>query len=371
MIEIPAARLPFLREVGEYASSRGVGAWVVGGCVRDWYLQRATKDIDIVTESPAVILADFVAEKYEVTREIFGRFGTCRLTLPDGTGVDFARARTETYSRPAALPDVRFATINSDLKRRDFSVNAAAIDITPARFGQRLDPFSAIADIDAKVLRVLHGASFQDDPTRLFRLARFAGRFGWRAEPETEKLFAAAVREKFPAKLSRARLARETLCCLREDSADAVFLFLKNSGLADFIYPGLGWNCAAGAVQPPGADLPLEYERLGVLACFAGEDFLRSFELRKDIFRTLHAVLKVCAEKASPSFVLSSSQKRILRAVFPELAEAALERRFIKAGDLPNQGGIIAPVLVKYAKLQWEGLFRDRISALSFLDSDK
>ena len=162
-----------------------VPAYLVGGVVRDLLLARPRLDIDVVIEGDVAALADapgFVLESG-------GRFLTGKLSL-DGAEIDIARARAETYPQPGALPEVTPATIDQDLARRDFTVNAMAIPL--AGNAELIDPHGGLDDLRAGTVRVLHDRSFIDDPTRALRAARYAARFDLELEPRTERLLRAA-----------------------------------------------------------------------------------------------------------------------------------------------------------------------------------
>jgi tRNA nucleotidyltransferase (CCA-adding enzyme) len=162
-----------------------VPAYLVGGVVRDLLLARPRLDIDVVIEGDVAALADapgFVLERG-------GRFLTGKLSL-DGAEIDIAQARAETYPQPGALPEVTPATIDQDLARRDFTVNAMAIPL--AGNAELVDPHGGLDDLRAGTVRVLHDRSFIDDPTRALRAARYAARFDLELEPRTEKLLRAA-----------------------------------------------------------------------------------------------------------------------------------------------------------------------------------
>jgi tRNA nucleotidyltransferase (CCA-adding enzyme) len=163
------------------AIAERVPAYLVGGAVRDLLLGIEGADLDIAIEGDAEALAGLPG--FELERE--GLFLTGRLELGD-LRIDVARPRAESYPRPGALPEVRPATITEDLARRDFTVNAMAFPL--AGDGELIDPHGGIDDIRAGLLRVLHPGSFVDDPTRALRAARYAARFGFELEPETERL---------------------------------------------------------------------------------------------------------------------------------------------------------------------------------------
>jgi len=161
------------------------GAWLVGGAVRDLLLGRAPRELDVVLEDgdPAAVAARLgeVVEAHE-------RFGTATAATPDGGRIDLVRARRESYPRPGALPEVAPGTLEEDLARRDVSVNAIAL--RPG--GERREVPGARADLEAGILRVLHPGSFSDDPTRLWRVGRYAARLDFAVDPETRRLAAMA-----------------------------------------------------------------------------------------------------------------------------------------------------------------------------------
>jgi tRNA nucleotidyltransferase (CCA-adding enzyme) len=176
--------------------------YLVGGAVRDLLLDRGRSDLDLVVVGDAATLAarlGAVVTKHE-------RFATAEARL-DGHRVDIASARTETYPRPGALPDVSAAAdIEADLARRDFTVNAMALPLGGEP--ELIDPHAGRADLEAGLLRVLHERSFVDDPTRALRAARYAARFGFDIEPETRALLASADLETVSADRRRAELLR-------------------------------------------------------------------------------------------------------------------------------------------------------------------
>jgi tRNA nucleotidyltransferase (CCA-adding enzyme) len=193
------------------------GAWVVGGAVRDALLGRPARELDIVVDGDTGPLLDALGGS-RVTHE---RFGTATVTLdaatPGVTGpgvtVDVARARSETYGAPGALPEVRAATVAEDLNRRDVSVNAIALRPGPRGAEPALLAVDgALNDLRDGVLRVLHDRSFTDDPTRLWRVARYAARLGFAVEEHT----AALARRADPRTVTGPRLGSEVRLALRE-----------------------------------------------------------------------------------------------------------------------------------------------------------
>jgi tRNA nucleotidyltransferase (CCA-adding enzyme) len=176
--------------------------YVVGGAVRDLLLGRERADLDLVVVGDAFALARRLGAE-PVEHE---RFGTASVVV-DGHQLDLASARTESYSRPGALPVVAPATaIEDDLRRRDFTINAMAIPL--AGPGRLVDPHRGREDLAAGLLRVLHEGSFADDPTRAIRAARYAARFGFEPEPRTAELLRATDLGTVSGDRRRAELLR-------------------------------------------------------------------------------------------------------------------------------------------------------------------
>lgn len=182
------------------AQANGQRLAVVGGAVRDLLLHRVhddpwrgLPDLDLVVEGSAPELAERLQRWAGPERVGFCRphpaYGTVELEL-DGVLLDLASARRETYSAPGENPQVRFAALADDLARRDFTINAMALELAPCEGGdvvllQLLDPHQGQADLEGRLLRFLHGASVADDPTRVVRAARYAARMGFDLAPES------------------------------------------------------------------------------------------------------------------------------------------------------------------------------------------
>src|SRR3954454_3535025 len=161
------------------------GVYVVGGAVRDALRGQVPRELDLVVEGDAVAVARHAAQRVNGTLTVHERFGTATVRTGD-FAFDIAGARRERYERPGALPTVELgATIEEDLARRDFSVNALAVSLSD---GKLTSWPGAREDLDAGILRVLHDRSFIDDPTRMLRLARYAARLEFAGEPHTEGL---------------------------------------------------------------------------------------------------------------------------------------------------------------------------------------
>src|SRR5215213_453598 len=210
---------PELRAVREAAAEP---VYLVGGAVRDLLLGRGRTDIDLVVEGDAAALAARLGAE-TVEHE---RFSTAKVRL-DGHSVDIATARTESYARPGALPEVAPAeSIEADLGRRDFTVNAMAVPLDGTRL---IDPHGGHADLQAGVLRILHPRSFSDDPTRALRAARYAARFGFELDSGTRT----AIVETDLGTVSADRRANELLRLAGEPQAARGLDLLASWGLIE------------------------------------------------------------------------------------------------------------------------------------------
>jgi len=214
--------------------------YVVGGAVRDALLGRAGGDIDLAVDGP---LEDVVHVLGGEVRA-HDRFQTATVVV-DGVVYDLARTRSETYPAPGALPDVAPAVIEDDLGRRDFTVNAMAVVLNGPRVGELIAFDGAVADLEARRLRILHAKSFIRDPTRLFRLVRYAARLGFLIEEQTQALALAAIDGGALASVSGARVGNEMRLLAGEGDPVAAVASLGHIGLDTAIAPGFGLSDAA------------------------------------------------------------------------------------------------------------------------------
>ncbi len=211
------------------------GVYLVGGAVRDLMLGAEPLDLDLVVDGDlGAVLASVGADGRG-----HARFGTYRVEL-DGRRYDFARARRETYPRPGALPVVEPAGLDEDLDRRDFTVNAMALAIGGAQAGDLIFHRPAPEDLRAGRLRVLHDASFADDPTRLLRLARYASRLGFEIEPHTRQLLRSAVADGALRTVTGPRIGTELRLLGRETDPVTALESLAELGLDAALAPGFG-----------------------------------------------------------------------------------------------------------------------------------
>lgn len=216
---------------------------LVGGSVRDLGLGvPLDRDLDVLVEGDAPALATALASACggSVTAS-HDAFGTATVLVPGDSVLmlDLAGARSETYSHPAALPVVAPATLEADLKRRDFSLNALAIELSSTAPPVFHDPFNGIADLEAGVLRVLHANSFIDDPTRILRGLRLAARLGLHFEQNTRALLAAALDSNLIEQTSPDRIRNELCLVLNEPRPEQVLECGDAWGITPHVFPAL------------------------------------------------------------------------------------------------------------------------------------
>ncbi|MEN9202864.1 MAG: CBS domain-containing protein [Thermostichus sp. DG_1_6_bins_120] len=251
-----------LQRATQIADERGLKLYLVGGAVRDlllWQwgrqplpdLQRL--DLDLVVDGPyppgadttgwGLVLGQALHQHFPEARlQIHGKFQTAALIWPGGFCVDIASARTEFYPYPASPPEVAIGSIQQDLYRRDFTINALALRLNGSQRGQLLDFFGGQADLRQGLIRVLHPNSFIEDPTRIYRAVRFAVRLGFSLEPSTEERIRAAVASGLHDAVGGDRLKQELAYILKSRDWPTAFQQLSEWGALRCIHPDLEWD---------------------------------------------------------------------------------------------------------------------------------
>jgi tRNA nucleotidyltransferase (CCA-adding enzyme) len=237
-LALPDSLGPVLEAVSR-VSEPYEGVFLVGGTVRDILLGEPSFDVDIVVEGDAIALARALAEALGGRVRTHDKFGTAVVLYGDKEWVDVATARTESYAQPAALPSVEHASLQEDLFRRDFTINAMAVSLKGEDLGHLVDPFGGRRDLEAGRLRVLHEGSFVDDPTRIFRAIRYENRHGFRMDEDTVRLARAAIGQGLVGRLSGARLREELTALLDEGGVDHSIEQLGELGLDKAVHPRL------------------------------------------------------------------------------------------------------------------------------------
>ncbi len=254
---LPPATADKLEAVRQLAHEAGVSLYLVGGAVRDLLLGLGIRDLDLVTEGDAPRLAAVIAEKQEGRLVSHSPFGTATVELDD-LRLDLSTARRETYPRPGALPQVAPSNMDDDLRRRDFSMNAVALQLVGPAEGSLLDPCCGQSDIQQRKVHILHSASFIDDPTRMLRAVRYEQRLGFCMDSETLRLLQEALAHNALSTLSGDRLRHELELILNEDHPVPALHRAEELGLLGAVHPGLNAG-SLGALDGSGPHPPLVY----------------------------------------------------------------------------------------------------------------
>jgi tRNA nucleotidyltransferase (CCA-adding enzyme) len=308
-------RLSLLRQVADLSADLGFPAYLVGGFVRDALLEKPVNDFDIVLEGDATRLGHTLVQQFGGRLTIHAPFYTATWFPPAGSSefLDLISARSETYEYPAALPTVKLGTLDDDLRRRDFTVNAMAVRIDGDQAGELFDPFDGQTDLRARWIRVLHPRSFVDDPTRLFRVVRYVERYGFQIAPETLTLIPDAL--KYVDKLSPERLRHEFDLMLEESNSAAMLASAASLGLLSAIKPALPLFNATysewlGHVPPSNFELELDSKTLGYLLWLmdASEKEIVAFPVRLDFTAVLIKSLRAASRLKSELSALDGSK---------------------------------------------------------------
>ena len=234
---------PVFKLVGETARELGVRAFVIGGYVRDCFLGRPNKDIDIVVEGSGIALAEAIAKKTKARVSVFKNFGTAMLKY-HGMEVEFVGARKESYHRESRKPIVEDGTLEEDQLRRDFTINAMAFSLQAEDYGALVDPFGGIKDLAAGIIRtpLEPEQTYSDDPLRMLRAIRFAARLSTPEHPFTivpESIAAMTAMADRLQILSKERIVEELNKMLMTDHPSKAFETLEETGLLKQFLPEL------------------------------------------------------------------------------------------------------------------------------------
>ena len=224
--------------ISEEAAAQGVRAFVIGGYVRDFFLQRPCNDIDVVVEGSGIAIAEAVARRVKTKVTVFKNFGTAMLHC-DRMEVEFVGARKESYNRNSRKPIVEDGTLQEDQERRDFTINALAFSLQQENFGALVDPFGGIRDLNDGIIRTPldPDTTYSDDPLRMLRAIRFATQLGFTIVPESKESIY-RNRERLDI-LSFERIAEELHKIMMTPKPSIGWKLMDECGLLPYILPAL------------------------------------------------------------------------------------------------------------------------------------
>lgn len=226
------------RRIQRIVDDKGLQAFVIGGFVRDYYLRRPSNDIDVVVIGSGIEVAEALGRELRTKVSIFKTFGTAMLRC-DGWEIEFVGARKESYSRDSRKPVVEAGTIEDDQRRRDFTINALAWSLNDATFGELVDPFDGMGDMESLIIRTPcdPDVTFDDDPLRMLRAVRFASQLGFDIYPDT---FDAIQRNAHRIEIvSKERIITEINKIVLSSRPSIGFELLEMTGLLKLVFPEL------------------------------------------------------------------------------------------------------------------------------------
>ena len=271
---LPVEAVALIKETAAIAGEKNLPLYLVGGIVRDLMLWHSSADLDLVVEGDATAFAKEFTRKVGGTLTIHKMFNTAKVTR-DNLTVDIAMARTETYAKPGALPVVTPGTLKTDLFRRDFTINAMAICLSPDRYGELIDLYRGLKDLNGKAIRILHENSFIDDATRIWRAIRYEQRLGFQIEPGTLRLLKRDV--NLLKTVGGYRLRRELELVLKEKEPEKALVRADKLGVLKALHPSIKadeWLVSRfQTARDEGRVTPDFY--LGLLTCRLNEEDLK------------------------------------------------------------------------------------------------
>ena len=229
---------PLFHRLSRIVDAMGVEAYVVGGYVRDYYLRRPSTDVDVVVVGDGIAVAEALGREVHSRVAVFRRFGTA-MVRAGGVEVEFVGARKESYSHDSRKPSVEAGTLEDDQRRRDFTINALAWSLNGERFGELVDPFYGMDDLEDCIIRTPcdPDITFSDDPLRMMRAVRFATQLGFDIEAET---FEAIERNRRRIEIvSGERIITEINKIMLSPVPSIGFDLLERTGLLELIFPEL------------------------------------------------------------------------------------------------------------------------------------
>lgn len=355
----PLNDLEFIEKVSSFHKGQ---KYLVGGCVRDWLLGLKCLDLDFLFDKNHKDAAYKTAKEFSGKVEYFDRFLTARVFC-GRLRADFASFRKERYEKPAALPKVFKAfSLKEELKRRDFTVNAMAVSLNKKDLYEIKDPYGGYADLKNKKLKILHEKSFQDDPTRIFRAARFCARFKLNLDKKTYLYLKKAIKNVYL--LSAERKRNELIKILSEENSFKALSLLKKWKALEQVWPFVS----------PKKEIDMFkswFERLVFLAALseAPKDFILSLNLPAENKKNILNEIKPFDIKRNPADP-SELQAKIYKILYGK----KLKPLFLSFADInakvfsPQKSG---EILDKISAMQWLGKIKSKKEAEKEISKEK
>ncbi len=337
-------------------------------------LKRDTNDIDITVEDDAIAIGIQLNKIIEGKIEVHKQFRTVSITKPDFR-IDITTARKETYPQPGSLPVVSPSNIYEDLKRRDFTINAIAMSISKCNYGEILDPYNGIGDINKGLIKILHKKSFIDDPTRIFRALRYKHRLNFKLEKTTRKLLKDAVLRGLLNIVSKQRILNELKLIFQEQSYREIILDLhrlrifsfnteKMKNIAD--YGNMKYYYFLSQINTK--DYPLSNHEKRLIQGINGIDPLRrklqAANVNSALFNALNGIDKKMIgiiSKLFPESKVLIKRYEQLRKIKPLITGKDLQTLKIKPGPAYKK------ILRKMFALQLDGIVNNKKTAMRYL----
>lgn len=341
LLEMPNSQRRAIDLIKQVSAEKECRPFLVGGPVRDLLLGRHLLDVDLTLEDGSSTLARALAKRIEGRVRSFPQFLTYKVTAEGFPEIDIATARKERYRSPGSLPTVSPGKLNDDLMRRDFTINAIAMDLLD---GSMHDPAGGQRDLAARIVRVLHDNSFVDDPTRIFRALRLACRLGFSLELHTARLMRDAIAAGALSLVSKERMWRELFLAMDEKDAPKVLAALHEEGILTRIFSAVTPAPDLDALErvrkqldaQPGLDRYVLYTGVLLRGSEADE---RQLEGAGFSHKRSRAVLQIARDLLRFERALGEAESdrqrfRLLKAASPEMltlivAERPDERRYV------------------------------------------
>jgi tRNA nucleotidyltransferase/poly(A) polymerase len=252
--------------VQEIARAAGMNLYLTGGTIRDIISGFPIRDLDFTVQGSPLKLQKDMERAGAVVAGIDEEVKTLFLQLAGGVRAEITMARTERYEKTGKPPLITPATMIEDLRRRDFTINAMALSLNPGSRGLLMDPFNGVADLEAKLIRVLHNYAFLEEPSRLIRATRFAARFHWPLEERTQARYAAAKENNYIEYIRDKAIGYEIEQLAYEDDPLHIVRMLENEGWLKVLSPH--WTTAK--IDANGLSQLMNPSRVSYLPCWGG-----------------------------------------------------------------------------------------------------